>query len=399
MKKRLLLPILILSTSIATLQAADPEPTAPAPTPAAPATDTPAEAPAPKPASDPAAAAAQVPSLEDLSKFKTADELYAYFETVQKEPAVKAKSREEFVAIATKYFSNVAEVAGAFAKTYPADSRRYKAMMAGFNADVQLRRFNDTRSDGAADRARLDAIINAADAPEAIKNEAAYTRVITYTADLSKGGAAYLEFHKAVADFLAANKDPKMVMRIRQAQIQVLQNDPTKEGGEVLTALATDTDPNVAGAAGNLINKRKIMAELKSKPVELDFTAASGRTVDLAMMRGKVVLVDFWASWCGPCMEEMPNVVATYEKLHESGFEIVGINMDDDKTKMLNATKRMNMNWPQYYDGLAWQNKISRRFGIDAIPAAWLIDKKGMLRETNLRGPELGAAVEKLLKE
>jgi thiol-disulfide isomerase/thioredoxin len=131
----------------------------------------------------------------------------------------------------------------------------------------------------------------------------------------------------------------------------------------------------------------------------LKFTATNGTEVDLEKMRGKVILVDFWASWCGPCIGELPNVVATYKKLHDKGFEIVGISLDQDQGKMEEATKKLNMTWPQHFDGGGWQNKISTSFGIRSIPAAWLLDKKGMLRETNLRGEALGTAVEKLLAE
>jgi thiol-disulfide isomerase/thioredoxin len=112
-----------------------------------------------------------------------------------------------------------------------------------------------------------------------------------------------------------------------------------------------------------------------------------------------VVLVDFWASWCGPCIGEMPNVVSTYQKLHGKGFEILGISLDQDKAAMEAALTKHEMTWTQYFDGAGWQNKISSAFGIQSIPAAWLIDKKGMLRETGLRGEALGAGVEKLLAE
>jgi thiol-disulfide isomerase/thioredoxin len=124
---------------------------------------------------------------------------------------------------------------------------------------------------------------------------------------------------------------------------------------------------------------------LKTKPIELKFTAVGGAAIDLAELRGKVVLIDFRATWCGPCRGETPNIVATYNKYHNQGFEIVGISLDQDKNALLAYTKENGMTWPQYFDGNAWSNDISTSFGINAIPAMWLIDKKGMLVTTHGR--------------
>ena len=186
---------------------------------------------------------------------------------------------------------------------------------------------------------------------------------------------------------------------MRQAQLQVAAQAKTPEAEAVLKKMAEDKDPQLAAGAKELLAQRQKMVDLKTKPLDLKFTAADGAEVDLAKLRGKVVLLDFWASWCGPCIAEMPNVVATYKKLHEKGFEIVGISLDQSKEKMEASMKKNDMTWVQYFDGKGWQNKISSGFGIESIPAAWLLDKKGMLRETDLRGLALSAGVEKLLAE
>lgn len=134
------------------------------------------------------------------------------------------------------------------------------------------------------------------------------------------------------------------------------------------------------------IESLKAAVELQTKPLELKFTAVDGSEVDLAKLRGKVVLVDFWATWCGPCVAELPNVLKAYEALHKKGFEIVGISLDQDKAALESFVQERGMKWPQYFDGKGWQNEIASRYGIQSIPAMWLVNKKGMVVSTNARG-------------
>jgi thiol-disulfide isomerase/thioredoxin len=111
------------------------------------------------------------------------------------------------------------------------------------------------------------------------------------------------------------------------------------------------------------------------------------------------VLVDFWATWCGPCRMEIPNVVAAYNQLHKVGFEIVGISLDQSKERLVGYTQQAGMTWPQYFDGKGWGNDISSRYGINSIPSAWLVDKKGFVRYTETRGAALARQVKTLLAE
>jgi thiol-disulfide isomerase/thioredoxin len=124
------------------------------------------------------------------------------------------------------------------------------------------------------------------------------------------------------------------------------------------------------------------MRDLKKKPLDLSFTAADGTKVDLAKLHGKVVIIDFWATWCAPCMEHVPDVVALYKKMHGKGLEIVGISLDEDKGAMEGVTQSSGMTWPQYFDGKGWENRISTRYGITDIPQMWLVDRKGMVVDT-----------------
>ncbi len=134
----------------------------------------------------------------------------------------------------------------------------------------------------------------------------------------------------------------------------------------------------------------------QTKPLDLKYTAVDGSSVDLSKLRGKVVLVDFWATWCPPCREEVPNVVAAYQKYHDKGFEIVGVSLDQDKNALLSFTRENHMVWPQYFDGKGWDNDISKGFGIDEVPSMWLVGKDGKVITTNAR-VDLAGDIEKAL--
>lgn len=339
-------------------------------------------------------------AAEDFSSYKTADEFWKHIEKLKEQPEAQPKSRDEALQMVTDWLGNQQKAAEAFAKAFPQDSRRWQAELLALRARAQMRRFSPGAGVPEDDRKKIEEIMDAPDAPPAVKGEAAFMGAMLTTTGINAAHPeTFVPFYKAAAEFLAKYPDHPLAKQMVQTELQVVEKDPTPEGEAVLKQLGSSSDPNVVAAAKMVIEKRQKVVELKSKPVDIKFTATDGKEIDLAKLRGKVVLVDFWASWCGPCIGEMPNVVGTYKRLHEKGFEIVGISLDQDKGAMEAALKQHEMTWSQYFDGAGWENKISKSYGIDSIPAAWLIDKKGMLRETGLRGEALGAGVEKLLAE
>jgi thiol-disulfide isomerase/thioredoxin len=228
----------------------------------------------------------------------------------------------------------------------------------------------------------VDAQLNAPGAPDSFTNAAARVALDTDIAALRKNYPD--ELRTAMTQF---------------SWVDILKPRDPVRAEVILRDLASNKDPRVAGEAQRQLGSIQMQRKLAKEPLDLKFKAVDGTQVDLAKLRGKVVLVDFWAVWCGPCRMEIPNVVATYKQLHKDGFEIVGISLDQDKDKLVSFTNQAGMTWPQYFDGKMWSNEISSHFGISAIPAMWLVDKKGFVRSTEARGSELAERVKKLLAE
>lgn len=132
-----------------------------------------------------------------------------------------------------------------------------------------------------------------------------------------------------------------------------------------------------------------------------DFTVAllSGEKFTLSRQTGKVVLVDFWAVWCSPCIKEMPNVKKTYAAYKDKGLEIIGISLDKDLDKLNEYLNKEDIQWKISCSGKEWKDETRKLYKVDGIPSTWLVDRKGVLRYSDLRGEELDKAIAKLIAE
>ena len=124
-----------------------------------------------------------------------------------------------------------------------------------------------------------------------------------------------------------------------------------------------------------------------------------GNIRKLSSLKGKIVLIDFWASWCGPCRKENPNVVAVYQKYHDKGFEIFSVSLDKDRESWLKAIAKDNLLWPDHVSDLKyWKSEGAAAYGVTSIPYTVLIDKKGKIVAKKLRGEELENKIKELCK-
>lgn len=321
-----------------------------------------------------------------------------------------------------------------FIQAYPTDPRRWKIVQAmvgrpprfivgyGPKIETDWRDVVSHEAARAAWRAYLDAMIGqmrrAADVPEGVLEGTLYGELVWASATAAmtaeRGGSVDWETLVRDADrfyqeYPQTRTGPSA---LRQALSTFGRHHTPAEARTLFARYADHPNAQVA----EFVRASLRAFDLASTPMELKFTAVDGREVDLAKLRGKVVLIDFWATWCEPCKEEIPNVKRVYAAYRDKGFEIIGITLENGRLqpndtpeqvaeKLAKARKKLTdftaengMTWPQSFDGKGWSADIPKQFAVSAIPAMFLLDREGKLVTTNASGEKLEAEVKRLLK-
>lgn len=221
-------------------------------------------------------------------------------------------------------------------------------------------------------------------------------------------------FDKLIADEKGTNNEDAALTTFMKGMLYVEVFRNFDKASEIMSAITTNypgtmysqkardivEQINAAMAEKQAVDEerqqRRVQFPAGRQPPDFDEKSLSGSPISIARLKGNVVLIDFWATWCPPCRAELPKVIQLYKQYHSQGFEIIGVSLDSDRDTLDKFLKQQNgMTWPQYFDGQGWGNKLVGEYDVHGIPSTLLIGRDGKIIEAELHGQELEDAVAK----
>ena len=336
----------------------------------------------------------------------TSAELIAYVDRLS-DPAAMPTSRGRLRYYLRKAAANSVEAADRIlAQSRPGDPLQERAIAIKFDGLQTLAKLGDPGA--AVGLAEFAATVGDVQDPAlaAAIQRAAFSAQIEAALAAGRPEGALPLIPRVAAMLQAAPEDPA-VAELAIGMATTLARMP---GGEpaaaaafeaFLPAIETSSNPAVRNLADEVAGTaRQLM--LPGRPMQITGTLLSGEPFDQRSLAGKVVLVDFWATWCGPCVAEIGNLREQYAKWHDRGFEVVGVSLDEDRQTLEQFVRAKQIPWPILYEepgGRGWQHPLATYYGITGIPTVVLIGRDGNVVTLDARGKKLAAALEKLLGE
>jgi thiol-disulfide isomerase/thioredoxin len=348
-------------------------------------------------------AAAEVEGLPEVPPCPdgTPEELIAFVQQLQ-QPQGRPSSREEMM----NYFGKVAEVSLEAADKILAQAQDDETAVAGSRmkleslmmlsqlgnetAEQQLMAFAETLVDGPS--------------PELATEARRIGLLMSARRVMNTGGQGAEQLLTDIGQMLEADPDDAQTAQLAMQVAGAFENMP---GGETLakqaygmlaTMFAKSSDERIQAMGKNFEGVMRRL-DLPGNPIEISGTLLDGKAFDQRSLEGQVVLVDFWATWCGPCIAELPNVLEQYEKYHDRGFEVIGISLDEDREALVDFIKEREIPWPILFEepqGSGWNHPMATKYGISGIPTVILVGRDGRVVSMDVRGEKLGEALDKL---
>jgi thiol-disulfide isomerase/thioredoxin len=205
----------------------------------------------------------------------------------------------------------------------------------------------------------------------------------------------FQKFNSELQGFIGANANsPVLILALANMNAEQEMKSYENVLNQLYSVFPESPTVQTFYANFNLIKKKiddaNFLAPGKIAPDFSELKTDQKKSMKLSDLRGQIVLIDFWASWCGPCRRENPNVVQTYEKYKNDGFTIVSVSLDTDAQKWINAIEQDHLSWPNHISDLGgWNSKVAQMYKVSSVPFTVLIDREGRIIKTNLRGPAL----------
>lgn len=328
----------------------------------------------------------------------------------------RGKSTEEILALELTRSREACAQARAFLARFPGDARATQAKLAFIRHASTVDHPNIDGPEVMLAREWLVGLLSRRDIDPVerkdlihLKLDDELTQIYYATGPVPSG--RWRDIRGLMNEFMAAAPHSRALHGIMRTYFTVRLKHNEADAIDDLRKLRDGSNHDLARMARSLLMLREILGQ----EISLRFTALDGREVDLAALRGKVVLIDFWATWCAPCVSEIPIIKEVYSAYRDKGFEIVGISLENarlsegdtmeqtakkletSRSALIRFVTQKQMPWPQYFDGKFWKNDISLRYEISSIPTMFLVDQNGRVVTTSARGPKLEAEVKRLL--